>query len=70
MPFTVLDVQISCFVLYPKHDLFSLSPRILVVYVLFMIIVPIAPNWILKLLNVSFWGILEVKRTYMLLSHF
>ena len=48
---TVLDGQTPYSVLYPKYDLFFLL-KFSVVYVFFMIIVPIIPNWILKLSNV------------------
>ena len=45
------------------HIMFFIpNMKFLIVYVLFMIIVPVAPNWILKLSNVSFGGILEVKK--------
>ena len=62
MPSTVLNGQISYFVLYLKHNMFPLPPRIFGCVFLLMIAVPITPNWILNLSNVSFWDILEVKK--------
>lgn len=39
-----------------KHDLFSLTSKILLVYVWFMMIVPIKPNLIMKFSNVYLLG--------------
>ena len=62
MASTILDGQILYSALYPKHDMLHLPSKIFDCVCLFMIIVSIAPNWILKLSNVSFWDILEIKK--------
>jgi len=62
MPSTVLDVRYHILFFISNMAYFLYLLEFSVVYVLFMMIVPITPNRILKLSNVSFWGILEVKK--------
>lgn len=62
IPSKVLDGQYIPLFFIPNMNCFLELLEFSIVYILFMIIVRIKPNWIIKLSNVYFGNILEVKK--------